>query len=181
MKKILTIFFLFLVLFCLAAVETKTPDWVYNDVSTSEKVYVSAYAKMSKKQNSIRRAQVEARNLLTEYVNTIVSEIVETYSSEVITETGSDSVDAFLAMSTQCSQATIKGAKQEDMWDDPDGGVWVLMSIPAAEIEKALGSAVNEVWKAGDSSAYDMANRIMNKAFEKYFRENNEGKDDVQD
>ncbi len=179
MKKILAVIFCFLVLSLLSAAET--PDWVYNDVSTAEKVFVSAYAKMSKKQNSIRKAQSEARNLLAEYINTVINEIVETYSSEVITDTETKAIDAFLSMSAQCSQATLRGAKQEEMWESPDGGVWVLMSIPTAEIEEALENAVDEAWKAGDSSAYDIANRIMNETFEKYFGENNEGKDDVQD
>lgn len=176
-KKIVVAILLVAGVYGLLAGASVAPGWVYNDVSTADKYCVSAYAKMSKKQNSIRKAQIEARNLLAEYVNTVVSEIVETYSSEVITDDETQSVDVFLSISKQYSQATIKGAKQESMWDDPDGGVWILMSIPTSEIENALNSAVDETWKTGDASSFDIANKVMHEAIGEYFEKNNEEKD----
>ena len=177
MKKIIIVAVLFMIaLLHLTAESTKTPYWIYNDVSTSEKYYISAYAKMSKKQNSIKKAQIEARNLLAEHINTVVSEIVETYSSEFSVDDETQIVDTFLSISKQYSQATIRGAKQEEMWDSPDGGVWILMSVPTAEIENALNSAVDETWKTGDISSFENAKRMMNEAIDKYFGEKNEEK-----
>ncbi len=147
------------------------PEWTYSDVSTSEKYYVAAYAKMSNKQNSIKRAQVEAKNLFAEHINVIVKEYTTTnFADFVVGPNESLSMDSFLSLSKQYASASFKGAKQETLWFDSNGGVWVLMSIPTEEVKKSFNKAVDEIWqKEADEESNVLMHEFVNNFIKKYF------------
>ena len=181
MKK--TIIFIMLaaaILSCAFSAGTDKPEWINSDVSTPEKYCVAAYAKMSKRQNSIRRAQAEAKTLFAENISTAITSIIEVFSAESDDGKNSETVDGFITLSKQYSNAVFRGAKQEAMWDDPDGGVWVLMSIPTEELEKAMAKAADEIWGnegENESTSAQTANRMMHEAIEKYFGGEKENED----
>lgn len=148
------------------------PEWTYIDQSTQDVHFAAAYSKMSDRQNSIKRAQAEARNLIAEWVNTAVDEIITTYTNDAGSGSNRQAVDAFETLSKQRAQAILSGVKQENMHIDSEGGVWVLMSIPVENVASQMyGAASEAVEQAGfeRNEAAEEANNLMNAAIDKYF------------
>lgn len=58
------------------------PEWVYKTVSTQDMHFETGYGKMSDKQNSIKRATVEAKNKIAAWISTQVKEVVVTYVND---------------------------------------------------------------------------------------------------
>lgn len=148
------------------------PEWTYVDQSTQDVHFVVAYAKMSDQPSSIKRAQAEARNLLAEWVNTAVDEIIVTYTNDAGSGTNRQAIDAFETLSRQRAQAILSGASQENMYIDDEGGVWILMSIPVENVASQMYNAASEavVETAFErNEAAEEANALMNAAIEKYF------------
>lgn len=150
---------------------TDLPEWIYSDVSTIEKYCVVAYAKMSNKQNSIKRAQAEAKNLFAEHIKVKVNEYTKINSVDsIVGSNESLLMDSFMTLSRQYVSASFKGAKQEALWFDPDGGVWVLMSIPTEEIKKSFNKAVDETWlKEIEEESNILMHEFVNNFITKYF------------
>ncbi len=159
-----------------APVETDgTPDWVHIDISTQDVHYATGYGNMSNKQNSIKRAQAEARNLIAEWVNTSVEEIITTYTNDAGSEANRQAMDAFETLSIQNASAILSGVKQEDMYEEPDGGIWVLMSIPVENVKSQMYGYVEEAIESTPferNEAAEEANNMMNNAIAKYFGTN---------
>lgn len=148
------------------------PDWVFKSMSTENKYSVSAYGKGSSLQTSIKKAQVEGRTLLAEYISTAVKEIVSTYINEAGTGSNTQTMEAFEAATQQKTSALLTGASQDDMWEDEEGGVWVLMSISLDSLASKLYEAASEAMQNGtfeQNEAAAEANSKMNAAIEKYF------------
>jgi hypothetical protein len=142
------------------------PDWVYKTVSTQDMHYESGYGKMSDKQNSIKRATVEAKNKMAEWVSTSVKEVVVTYVNDAGSGDNRQAMDAIEAISQQVAEATLMGVATEEMWVDAEGGVWVLSSIPLANIQKKFEPAAEAVAEAFvESDAAEAANAKMKDAF----------------
>ena len=150
------------------------PDWVIIDVSTQDVHFAAGYGKMSTLQNSIKRAQAEAKNLIAEWVSTAVDEIIVTYTNDAGTDTDRQALDAFEAVGKQRAQAILSGTKQEDLWEDADGGVWVLMSIPVENVASQMYGAASEAASSANkgfmkNEAAKEANDMLNDAIDKYF------------
>lgn len=142
------------------------PDWVYKTVSAQDAHYESGYGKMSDKQNSIKRATVEAKNKIAAWVSTSVKEVVVTYVNDAGTGENRQAMDAMESISQQVAEATLSGVSTEEMWVDAEGGVWVLCSIPLANIEKSFEPAAEAVAEAFvESDAAAAANAKMKDAF----------------
>lgn len=142
------------------------PDWVYKTVSKQDMHYESGYGKMSDKQISIKRATVEAKNKIAEWVSTTVKEVVVTYVNDAGSGDDRQALDAMETISKQVAEATLSGVTTEEMWVDADGGVWVLCSIPLANIQKSFEPAAEAVAEAfAESDAAAAANAKMKDAF----------------
>lgn len=142
------------------------PDWVYKTVSAQDVHYESGFGKMSDKQNSIKRATVEAKNKIAEWVSTTVKEVVVTYVNDAGSGDNRQALDAMEVISQQVAEATLSGVTTEQMWVDAEGGVWVLCSIPLANIEKNFEPAAEAVAEAFvESDAAAAANAKMKDAF----------------
>lgn len=149
------------------------PDWIYKDFSNDQIHYVAGYGKMSNLQNSIKRAQAEAKNLIAEWISTAVDEIIITYINDAGTDTNKQAMDAFEVVSRQRAQAILSGIEQVDMWEDKDGGIWVLLSIPVENVKSQMYRA----WEEASSSVEDFnksdaakeANKMMENAINVYF------------
>ncbi len=142
------------------------PDWVYKTVSSQDMHFESGYGMMSNKQNSIKRATVEAKNKIAAWVSTSVKEVVVTYVNDAGTGDNRQAMDAMETISQQVAEATLSGVSTEEMWVDADGGVWVLCSIPLANVEQNFepaAEAVAEAFVENDAAA--AANAKMKDAF----------------
>jgi hypothetical protein len=128
--------------------------------------YESGFGKMSDKQTSIKRATVEAKNKIAEWVNTNVKEVVVTYLNDAGSGDDRQALDAMEVISQQVAEATLSGVTTEDVWVDADGGVWVLCSIPVENIERNFEPAAEAVAEAfSESDAAAAANAKMKDAF----------------
>lgn len=132
------------------------PEWVFQDLSNNKTHYVVGYGKLSTLQNSIKRAQTEAKNLIAEWVSTSVDEVITTFTNDSGNSDNSYALDAFEVVSKQRAQAILSGVEQVDLWEDADGGVWVLMSIPVENVKSQMYGA----WEEATSSA---TNSLTNK------------------
>ena len=142
------------------------PDWVYKTVSSQDMHYEAGYGKMSNKQISIKRATVEAKNKIAAWVSTSVKEVVVTYVNDAGSGDDRQAMDAMETISQQVAEATLSGVTTSEMWLDADGGVWVLCSIPLANIEKSFEPAAEAVAEAFvESDAAAAANAKMKEAF----------------
>ncbi len=152
------------------------PAWVYTNLSNETTLFATGYGKMATMQNSLKRALAEARNSLSGYISTVTDEIVTMYTNDAGSLANRQVVDAFEVLSKQRSQALIEGSEQESFWEDAEGGIWVLISMPKENIIDDYIFAVDEVTHAADdfekNEAAKEANRMMNEAIQKYFGRN---------
>ena len=70
------------------------PDWVFKTVNAQDVHYESGYGKMNNKQNSIKRATVEAKNKIAAWVSTSVKEVVVTYVNDAGSGDNRQAMDA---------------------------------------------------------------------------------------
>lgn len=142
------------------------PDWVYKTVSSQDMHFESGYGMMSNKQNSIKRATVEAKNKIAAWVSTSVKEVVVTYVNDAGSGDNRQAMDAMETISQQVAEATLSGVTTEEMWVDTDGGVWVLCSIPMENVQQSFEPAAEAVAEAFvESDAAAAANAKMKDAF----------------
>lgn len=142
------------------------PDWVYKNVESQDTHYESGYGKMTDRQISIKRATVEAKNKIAEWVSTQVKEVIVTYVNDAGSGSDRQALDAMEAISLQVAEATLSGVTTEEMWIDVEGGVWVLCSIPLENIEKNFQPAAEAVAEAfAKNEAADAANAKMKDSF----------------
>jgi hypothetical protein len=142
------------------------PDWVYKMISSQDMHYESGYGKMSDRQISSKRATVEAKNKIAEWVSTQVKEVIVTYVNDAGSGSDRQALDAMEAISLQVAEATLSGVTTEEMWIDVEGGVWVLCSIPLENIEKNFQPAAEAVAEAfAKNEAADAANAKMKDSF----------------
>lgn len=142
------------------------PDWVYKNVESQDTHYESGYGKMTDRQISIKRATVEAKNKIAEWVSTQVKEVIVTYVNDAGSGADRQALDAMEAISLQVAEATLSGVTTEEMWIDAEGGVWVLCSIPMTNIEKNFEPAAAAVAEAfSENEAADAANAKMKDSF----------------
>ena len=150
------------------------PEWVFKDLSNNKTHYVVGYGKMSSLQNSIKRAQTEAKNLIAEWVSTSVDEVITTYTNDSGNAENGYALDAFEVVSKQRAQAILSGVEQVDLWEDADGGVWILMSIPVENVKSQMFGAWEEATASATNSltnkeAAKEANDKMAEAINAYF------------
>ncbi len=142
------------------------PDWIYKTVSSQDMHYESGYGMMSNKQNSIKRATVEAKGKIAAWVSTSVKEVVITYVNDAGSGDNRQNMDAMETISQQVAEATLSGVSTEEMWVDADNGVWVLCSIPLANVQQSFEPAADAVAEAFvESDAAAAANAKMKDAF----------------
>ncbi len=142
------------------------PEWVFKTISAPDMHFESGFGKMSDKQTSIKRATVEAKNKIAEWISTRVKEVVVTYVNDAGSTDSRQAMDAMETISQQVAEATLSGVTTEEMWVDSDGGVWVLCSIPLANIEQNFEPASEAIAEAFvESDAAAAANAKMKDAF----------------
>lgn len=142
------------------------PKWVTRMESMPDRHHETGYAKMSDQQNSIKRATVEAKNKMAEWVQTNVKEVILTYVNDAGSGSNRQSLDAMEVISKQVAEASLSGVTTEELWVDADGGVWVLCSIPFDNLENNFKPAAEAVAEAfSENEAADVANAKMRNSY----------------
>ncbi|ADY14216.1 hypothetical protein [Sphaerochaeta globosa] len=142
------------------------PEWVYKSVVSQDTHNKNGYGKMSDRQTSIKRATVEAKNKIAEWISTQVKEVIVTYVNDAGSGADRQSLDAMEAISLQVAEATLVGVSTAETWIDAEGGVWVLCSIPLSNIQKNFEPAAAAVAEAfTESDATEAANAKMKDTF----------------
>ncbi|MFA5570022.1 MAG: LPP20 family lipoprotein [Sphaerochaetaceae bacterium] len=148
------------------------PSWVYKNVSSKDKFYATGYGKLSDRQASIKRATLEAKNVIAEYIETSVKEVVTNYLSDAGTDGNREALDALEVVSVQVAEQSLVGVTTEEMWIDSDGGVWVLCSIPLENITRSFDPASQLISEGfGGSTAAQAANQKMREALQTHLGE----------
>jgi len=125
------------------------PNWVFQGRDSSEKHYSVGFSDpLVLKSVTLKKAEASARIKMAEWISTTVTEVVSIYVNDSSDEENRKSFDSYKSLSLQVSQATLSGSVREDFWTDPEGGIYVLSSIPKANIEQAFAEKVG---KANDS------------------------------
>lgn len=148
--------------------DTSVPSWFYNTPVSNDVHYATGTATAVNKQTAIKRAEMEARNQISEWISTNVTEVLTNYVNDAGEGDNRQNVDAFEQISLQVSQTSLTGVTREKLEFGDDGYVYVLMSIPLENIEKAFEPAsqvVSEKFSQNDAAA--AANEKMKAAFEK--------------
>lgn len=146
------------------------PKWAVEAYSDDTTFYGWGYAKMSNRQNSIKKAQSDARTNITERVFIAVDEIVTNYVNDAGEDSDRQALDAFETLSRQRASAVLSDSAQKDMYIDQEGGVYILMGIPAENVKSQMYGAAEEASKKFvKNEAAAEANRMMNDAIAKYF------------
>ena len=52
------------------------------------------------------------------------------------------SCDTFVIKSKEAGTALLTGVVEEDFWEDAEGGVWVLVSLPVANVKAQINAAI---------------------------------------
>jgi hypothetical protein len=69
---------------------------------------------------------------------------VVNYTSDMGSGSDLQALEAYESISRQTSNTSLMGVTQEALWVDPDGGVWVLLSMPKENTLKAFEAATKE-------------------------------------
>lgn len=120
------------------------PDWVNTTPRAEDVHYETGYAKLSNKANSIKRANADAKEKISQWINTTVETVVVNYTSDMGSGDNRQALEAFESISRQTSNNALMGVTQESVWVDPDNGVWVLLSMPKENTVKAFEAATKQ-------------------------------------
>lgn len=147
------------------------PDWVTANISTDEIHYEVGYAKLSNFANSRSRALANGRELLAQWVNTFPQFVTTYYGNDAGEGENRQFLDVFETLSIERSNAWLRGSTQEEIWIDAEDGVWVLVSIPVANVTEPIAELAEEVAEQefSENEAAAAANAKMNEAIERYF------------
>lgn len=149
------------------------PDWVIWDQSNAINHYVSGYGTGTTFEVAKQKAQLNADADLAIWVSDSVKAVRERYISENVVGENRTFLDKFESTSTEIGAAILSGVKEVDFWEDLEGGVWVLRSIPVANVKEQIYTAISTTC-ADETLFYssDEAKAVMEKlekALDEYF------------
>jgi hypothetical protein len=129
------------------------PEWVNLVPKVADVHYETGYAKLSNKANSIKRANADAKEKISQWINTQVQSVVVNYTSDFGAGDDRHAIEAYESISRQVSETSLMGVTQESVWVDQEGGVWVLLSMPKENTLKAF-EAASQSFEQNDAAAY---------------------------
>jgi hypothetical protein len=129
------------------------PEWVNLVPKVADVHYETGYAKLSNKANSIKRANADAKEKISQWINTQVQSVVVNYTSDFGAGDDRQAIEAYESISRQVSETSLMGVTQESVWVDQEGGVWVLLSMPKENTLKAF-EAASQSFEQNDAAAY---------------------------
>ena len=129
------------------------PEWVNMVPKVADVHYETGYARLSNKANSMKRANADAKEKISQWINTTVQSVVVNYTSDFGSGDERQALEAYESISRQVSETSLMGVTQESVWVDQEGGVWVLLSMPKENTLKAFEVA-SKSFEQNDAAAY---------------------------
>ncbi len=129
------------------------PEWVNMVPKVADVHYETGYARLSNKANSIKRANADAKEKISQWINTKVQSVVVNYTSDFGAGDDRQAIEAYESISRQVSETSLMGVTQEAVWVDQEGGIWVLLSMPKENTLKAFEVA-SKSFEQNDAAAY---------------------------
>jgi hypothetical protein len=114
------------------------PAWVNKTPKSAETFFAIGYGKMSNKQNSILRAESDAKDQISRWVTTSVKAAVTNYVNESGEGDNRQVLDYLESISKQVTDQSLAGVERDEVWVDAEGGVYVLCSFPKANVGKSF-------------------------------------------
>lgn len=131
------------------------PEWVakMSQKPTSELHYEVGYGKMSTFATSLKKAESDARNKIAFWIQTDVNTVLKTYTQDSGMGDDRELIDFLEEVSAQTAKVSISGAEVEDSFEDAEGGVYVLMAYPIANVGKNFESTLNS-YQRSEAAAF---------------------------
>ena len=149
------------------------PDWVIYDQSNAINHYVSGYGTGTTFEVARQKAQLNADAELAIWVSDSVKAVRERYISENVIGENTVFLDKFESTATEMGVAVLSGVREVDYWEDIDGGIWVLRSIPVSNVRSQINTAISttcadETLFASTAEAKAVMEKLE-KALDEYF------------
>jgi len=151
----------------------KRPDWVIYDQSNAINHYVAGYGTGRTFEIAKQKAQLNADADLAIWVADSVKAVRDRYIEESFVGESETFIDKFVSTATEMGNAVLSGVKEVDYWEDIDGGVWVLRSIPVSNVKEQINAAISTT--CADETLFNSDTDIqavmakLNKALDEYF------------
>lgn len=114
------------------------PAWVNKIPKSAEMYFAVGYGKMSNKPNSIMRAEADAKDQIARWVTTSVKTALTNYTSDSGSGDNRQVLEFMENISKQVADQSLSGVERDEVWVDPEGGVYVLASFPKANVGKSF-------------------------------------------
>ena len=153
----------------------KRPDWVIYDQSNAVNHYVAGYGTGKTFEVAKQKAQLNADADLALWVADSVKAVRDRYIEESFVGDNETYIDKFVSTATEKGSAILSGVKEIDYWEDNEGGVWVLRSIPVANVKAQIDAAIattcaDETLFASGTDANEVMAKLE-KILDEYFPE----------
>ena len=116
----------------------KRPEWVIHDMSTKKVHYASGFGEGFTFEVAKEKARLNADAELALWVSKTVDAVRERYIEENTANADTTYIDQFVISTKEAGTAVLTGVVEEDFWEDLDGGVWVLVSLPVANVRSQI-------------------------------------------
>lgn len=120
------------------------PDWVkqMSKKGTDNIHYEVGYGKLSNYATSMKRAEADGRNKISMWIQTDVNTVLKNYTQDSGIGDQRELIEFMEEVSMQTAKNSVTGAQVEQVWEDAEGGVYVLMSY---DVNKAAVSLENQL------------------------------------
>jgi hypothetical protein len=154
MKKVLSIAILIIMVALLMGCSTTnkdgSPNWTTNVPNSRTTFYAIGYGKLSNFQNSLMRAEAQAKDRIARWASTTVQGALTNYFLDSGTS-GEQTIEMMESISSQIVNISLNGSRMEEQWTDPDGGVWVLYSYPIRNLKEAYRLKSEELQRKSEA------------------------------
>ena len=120
----------------------KRPDWVIHDQSTKKVHYSAGFGEGRTFETAKMKAKLNADAELALWISTTIDAVRDRYIEEYADNVSETFVDKFTYSAKEAGQALVTGIVEEDYWEDADGGVWVLVSLPVENVRAQINAAI---------------------------------------
>ena len=131
----------------------KRPEWVIHDMSTKKVHYASGFGEGYTFEVAKEKARLNADAELALWVSKTVDAVRERYIEENTANADTTYIDQFVISTKEAGTAVLTGVVEEDFWEDLDGGVWVLVSLPVANVRSQIDYVIQTT--VADLSVFD--------------------------
>lgn len=131
----------------------KRPEWVVHDMSTQKVHYASGFGEGYTFEIAKEKARLNADAELALWVSKTVDAVRERYIKENIDNKDTTYIDKFVISTKEAGTAVLTGVVEEDFWEDLDGGVWVLVSLPVENVRSQIDYVIQST--VADLSVFD--------------------------